>query len=150
MPKPPGWVTLATDLPAESALTVALIFDRLGKPSVRAGLKELLEGQIKLHEAPYLAEHYSEILHLAIEGDAEGLSKHLKAMSHEEQNKPCIQYVKDWTIRNNWLASCVEEFDKWMSTEGKEMFLKACQHDQLLQEAQELRRKLARYEEPRQ
>jgi hypothetical protein len=149
MAKPPGWITLATDLPAESALTVALIFDKRGKPSVRAGLKELLEWQIKLHETPYLAEHYGEILHLAIEGDPKGLCKHLNAMSREEHNKPCVQYVKDWAIKNEWLACRVETYEKWMSTEGKEMFIKALRHDQLLQEAQELRRKLALLEEPR-
>ena len=149
MAKPLGYVTLATDLPSWAANAVALIFQQQGKPSVRAGLKELLEGQIKLHETPYLAEHYAEMMHLAIEGDAKGLSMHLQLMSADERKKPCVQYLKSWTLTNDFHKAQIDNMHQWMTSEGKDIYWKSLQADRLEHENRELRRLLARYEEPR-
>ena len=149
MAKPSGYVTLATDLPSWAANAVALIFQQQGKSSVRAGLKELLEWQIKLHETPYLAKHYAEMMHLAIEGDAKGLSRHLRLMSPDEKEKPCVQYLKSWTCTNDFRGTQIDNMHQWMTSEGRDIYWKSLQADRLEQENRELRRLLARYEEPR-
>ena len=148
MAKPSGYVTLATDLPSRAANAVALIFQQQGKPSVRAALKDLCELQIKLHETPYL-RYLGEMMRCAIEGDPRGLLKYRQLMNPDELKDPIVQDLSYWAIRNEWLARQVKTNDEWISSEGLDMFKKSLRADSLEQENRELRRLLARYEEPR-
>lgn len=172
MPKPPGWKTLATDLPQEQAYRIARLLERItGKEGVRASLARLLERT----------------------------EKEIKDFERAEQSAsewidifcPDIEYSrgKSWNVPDAWMQSILDAWQKaqdrafnaekelrevdkkWddlvaLCTKQIEKVGELCQGyicdfeskyqklwtttKALMAENQELRRKLARYEEPRQ
>jgi hypothetical protein len=149
MPKPKGWKTLATDLPPLKAYEVSLaLIETTG--SVRKGLASLLEAERLKSREPFINKHLSSFVTYAMNGNAKGLEALLQEMPKNERDS---RFIKDViipnTLHNDFLRKQLDEVRRWQNEEGMEMFRKAQAADAAMAENRELRRKLARYEEPR-
>lgn len=171
MAKPPGWKTLATDLPQEQAYRISRMLERTtGKEGVRSSLASLLKRtekeieefeRVEQFQAEWIDTYRPDITYSRGKGwavpdawmqtifDAWGKAQD-RAFKAEESLR---EMDKQW---DDIVALCKQQIVEVGEEWAKQSNCDAIKYAKLLEAAkalltenQELRRKLARYEEPR-